>query len=54
MKNLGSITESKDITTKEYVDEKDNQLDQVKLEESDLLEITNTEIQALWNKYMED
>lgn len=54
MKNLGKIRDSKDVTTKEYVDEKDNQLDQIKLEESDLSEFSNSEIQALWNKYIED
>lgn len=54
MKNLGSITDSKDLTTKGYVDDKDTELDLKKLEEKDLSELTNTEIQALWNKYMED
>ncbi len=54
MKNLGNVKDSKDITTKEYVDGKDSELDLKKLEEKDLSELTNTEIQALWNKYMED
>lgn len=53
MKNLGNIKDSKDITTKEYVDGKDSELDIKKLEEKDLSELTNTEVQALWNKYIE-
>lgn len=53
-KNLGKILNGKDITTKEYVDEKDQQLNESKLEESDLSEFSNAEIQALWNKYIED
>lgn len=54
MKNLGNVINDKDVTTKEYVDGKDTELDLKKLEEKDLSELTNTEIQALWNKYMED
>lgn len=53
MKSYAKITHSKDITTKEYVDEKDNELDQTKLEESDFSELSNSEILALWNKYVE-
>lgn len=52
MKQLGNIKESKDITNKEYVDQKDAELDQVKLEESDLSELPNSRVLELWNKYI--
>lgn len=52
-KNLGSILESKDITTKEYVDKEDQRLNDVKLEDSDLNELANSRLLELWNQYIE-
>lgn len=54
MKHLGNIKESKDITTKGYVDEKDADLDERKLEDSDLNELSNSRVLELWNKYIGD
>ena len=44
MKYLGNIVEGKDLTNKDYVDKADAALDEIKLEESDLLEISNTRL----------
>jgi len=54
MKYLGNIVEGKDLTNKDYVDKADAALDEIKLEESDLLEISNTRLQELWNQYIVD
>lgn len=54
MKYLGRTVEAKDLTNKEYVDKADAALDEIKLEESDLLEITNARLQELWNQYILD
>ena len=53
MKNLGNVKEAKDITNKEYVDQRDAELDALKLEESDFEELSNIVVQQLWNQYME-
>lgn len=52
MKHLGIIKESKDITNKEYVDNKDADLDKRKLEDSDLSELPNSRVLELWNQYI--
>lgn len=50
MKNLGKVEDSKDVTTKEYVDHLHSELDNSKLGTSDLVEYTEEEVQAEWNK----
>lgn len=52
MKQLGNIIESKDITNKEYVDQKDADIDKRKLEETDLIELPNSRVLELWNQYV--
>lgn len=44
---------AEDIAKKEYVDQKDKDLDEIKLEESDLAEFSNADILDLWNKYIQ-
>ena len=52
MKYLGNIVEGKDLTNKDYVDKADAVLDEIKLEESDLSEISNSRLQELWNQFI--
>lgn len=52
MKQYGKIVEGKDITNKAYVDEKDLDLDERKLEESDFDELSNSRVLELWNQYI--
>ena len=52
MKQLGNIKDSKDITTKQYVDQKDADLDQRKLEETDFNELSNSRVLELWKQYI--
>lgn len=52
MKQYGKIVEGKDITNKTYVDEKDLDLDERKLEESDFDELSNSRVLELWNQYI--
>lgn len=49
MKQLGKVTDPKDCTTKEYVDKLTNNLDTNKLNTKDLSELTEDEVQELWN-----
>lgn len=51
-KNLGAIKESRDITTKGYVDSKDEDLDKRKLEETDFSELSNQRVLELWRQYI--
>lgn len=62
MKFLGLVKDSKDLTTKEYVDSADDTLrDSIsknstalleKVDKSDIANFTETEISFLWNKYI--
>lgn len=66
MKWLGLVTDPKDLTTKEYVDDADTALaddikdtnnavkalDESKVNSEDLQSFTEDEIQSLWNKHI--
>lgn len=50
MKFLGKILDPKDLTTKEYVDKKCQDLDNKKVDGESIEEYTAAEVQQLWNK----
>lgn len=48
MKNLGKVVDSKDITTKEYVDGKYTELEKSKVNATDIVEYSSEEVTQLW------
>lgn len=48
MRNLGKILHPKDITTKEYVDQKCEELDNAKVNTTDIEEYSSEEVSQLW------
>ena len=48
MKILGKIVDPKDITNKEYVDDKYKKLDEDKVNATDIVEYSGEEVTQLW------
>lgn len=48
MKHLGRIVDPKDITNKEYVDDKYSKLDEAKVNATDIVEYSGEEVSQLW------
>ena len=48
MKILGKIVDPKDITNKEYVDDKYKKLDEDKVNATDIVEYSSEEVTQLW------
>ena len=48
MKHLERIVDPKDITNKEYVDEKCSKLDETKVNATDIVEYSGEEVTQLW------
>lgn len=54
MKFFGKISHPKDLTTKEYVDKKADDLDKAKVNSTDINEYTSQEVNDIWNVIFTD